>query len=501
MRRKPFVRVEVHPSLVKAGTRRREAYDAKRTRILDVIQLTGLLPCAYMNRLECNNQHNSSIGMYNKNIVQILNVFNHTLRNTRRSIMTKTQAKERVKDNDNDSTDLESLRSQWTQLYHSHLPSLAKSKDPSQPRWSVQLDHCFARIILDNVVGNGSQPWTEVLAKPAVKNMSADQLRGSIALAEKIAEGKADLVELDEESLKCRGKASKTAKRKRRDGEVTEGGTEGVEKKRRQSEDVDSEADVDKKVHEKTLPEQSLTAEQQKRPQRSTRNQTSKVSSYFQPLPSPSAHEKADRSDTKPSPNSDTLNSDQPAPLPSFLATRSTSDDIPAATFLPRIAADKTLTSFRKQTLSLLCSVPRGQWTTYGAMSKYINETRQRHIDKSQPATDRANSTIDGDEKSRVKHKPTTTNPTAVAQAVAKMTCARAVGNAMRNNPFAPGVPCHRVLAGDGSLGGFGGHWGEEGKFAGEKRRLLREEGVRFDGKGRAVGEPWKGWTESFAMV
>jgi methylated-DNA-[protein]-cysteine S-methyltransferase len=57
------------------------------------------------------------------------------------------------------------------------------------------------------------------------------------------------------------------------------------------------------------------------------------------------------------------------------------------------------------------------------------------------------------------------------------------------------------VLAGDGSLGGFGGEWGEEGKFAGEKRRLLREEGVRFDGKGRAVGEPWKGWTESFAMV
>ena len=71
---------------------------------------------------------------------------------------------------------------------------------------------------------------------------------------------------------------------------------------------------------------------------------------------------------------------------------------------------------------------------------------------------------------------------------------ARAVGSAMRNNPFAPTVPCHRVLAADGKLGGFGGDWGAEGRFAGEKRELLRSEGIRFDGKGKVVGSPFTGF-------
>lgn len=31
----------------------------------------------------------------------------------------------------------------------------------------------------------------------------------------------------------------------------------------------------------------------------------------------------------------------------------------------------------------------------------------------------------------------------------------RAVGNAMNKNPFAPRVPCHRVVSSDGSLGGY----------------------------------------------
>ena len=42
---------------------------------------------------------------------------------------------------------------------------------------------------------------------------------------------------------------------------------------------------------------------------------------------------------------------------------------------------------------------------------------------------------------------------------VAKVTSSgpRAVGNAMRGNPYAPQVPCHRVVASDGTIGGFGG--------------------------------------------
>ncbi|EXJ77113.1 hypothetical protein A1O3_10271 [Capronia epimyces CBS 606.96] len=45
----------------------------------------------------------------------------------------------------------------------------------------------------------------------------------------------------------------------------------------------------------------------------------------------------------------------------------------------------------------------------------------------------------------------------ALAQALGSSP--RAVGGALRCNPFAPTVPCHRVIASDGSLGGFLGEW------------------------------------------
>lgn len=56
---------------------------------------------------------------------------------------------------------------------------------------------------------------------------------------------------------------------------------------------------------------------------------------------------------------------------------------------------------------------------------------------------------------------------------------AQAVGQALKRNPFAPEVPCHRVVAGDGSLGGFFGS-NEGGKIS-EKEALLRAEGVAIE--------------------
>ena len=44
-----------------------------------------------------------------------------------------------------------------------------------------------------------------------------------------------------------------------------------------------------------------------------------------------------------------------------------------------------------------------------------------------------------------------------VAQQIGKSKAARAVGQALGKNPFLIVVPCHRVISGDGSLGGFGG--------------------------------------------
>lgn len=53
---------------------------------------------------------------------------------------------------------------------------------------------------------------------------------------------------------------------------------------------------------------------------------------------------------------------------------------------------------------------------------------------------------------------------------------AQAIGQALKRNPFAPDVPCHRVIASDGSIGGFYGERG--GEMIEKKKQLLIEEGV-----------------------
>ena len=69
------------------------------------------------------------------------------------------------------------------------------------------------------------------------------------------------------------------------------------------------------------------------------------------------------------------------------------------------------------------------------------------------------------------------------------------VGGALRNNPFAPVVPCHRVVASTLFIGGFQGEWASakvmEQKPAGKigtKLALLESEGVRFTLEGFLVG-------------
>ena len=78
-------------------------------------------------------------------------------------------------------------------------------------------------------------------------------------------------------------------------------------------------------------------------------------------------------------------------------------------TLSSEITSHPTLTPFRKRVLLALCQVPSGSYTTYLALSNHLSSSP------------------------------------------------RAVGNALRNNPFAPRAPCHRVVAADGGIGGFGG--------------------------------------------
>jgi methylated-DNA-[protein]-cysteine S-methyltransferase len=61
-----------------------------------------------------------------------------------------------------------------------------------------------------------------------------------------------------------------------------------------------------------------------------------------------------------------------------------------------------------------------------------------------------------------------------VARRVGEPGAARAVGQALGRNPFAPVVPCHRVLAAGGKSGGFSAEGG-----AATKLRMLEIEGAK----------------------
>ncbi|SFL21719.1 GNAT family N-acetyltransferase [Methylobacterium pseudosasicola] len=88
-------------------------------------------------------------------------------------------------------------RAHWRDLVARRLPEAAR------PGWPVHLDHCFARILLDNACGG---PWRDSVKPPAHATMSADGLEHAIALGEAVLAGTADLALLNRQSLAWRGK-------------------------------------------------------------------------------------------------------------------------------------------------------------------------------------------------------------------------------------------------------------------------------------------------------
>ena len=62
-----------------------------------------------------------------------------------------------------------------------------------------------------------------------------------------------------------------------------------------------------------------------------------------------------------------------------------------------------------------------------------------------------------------------------IALAIGNPLAQRAVGNALNRNPDPIEVPCHRVVRSDLTIGGFS-------RGANEKIKLLKKEGVKFDG-------------------
>ena len=54
-----------------------------------------------------------------------------------------------------------------------------------------------------------------------------------------------------------------------------------------------------------------------------------------------------------------------------------------------------------------------------------------------------------------------------VAKKIGKPQAVRAVGQALRRNPYPLTIPCHRVIKSDGSLGAYAG------KYSNKKKKLL----------------------------
>jgi len=71
-----------------------------------------------------------------------------------------------------------------------------------------------------------------------------------------------------------------------------------------------------------------------------------------------------------------------------------------------------------------------------------------------------------------------------VARRIGEPGAARAVGQALGKNPFAPVIPCHRVLAAGGRSGGFSAEGG-----AGTKLKMLEIERARLGTQPGLFGE------------
>ena len=60
----------------------------------------------------------------------------------------------------------------------------------------------------------------------------------------------------------------------------------------------------------------------------------------------------------------------------------------------------------------------------------------------------------------------------SIAIKLKKPNAARAVASACAKNPYAPKIPCHRVIRSDGKMGGYSGRGGIK-----TKKKLLKKEG------------------------
>ena len=92
----------------------------------------------------------------------------------------------------------------YRELVQRELPAAARRE-----RWVLRDDHCFGRVLLDDAVG---ACWYDVLdrRRTAFRQLDDAALAHAVAQAERLlVEGDALLRELDDQSLRWRGKPVK----------------------------------------------------------------------------------------------------------------------------------------------------------------------------------------------------------------------------------------------------------------------------------------------------
>lgn len=95
------------------------------------------------------------------------------------------------------------LRQQYLALVNHQLPEKAKQGD-----MPVRFNHCFARIILDNLF---QDCWYNHLSRkmPAYKQLSSEQLHEAISIANRMLIDAESVVTLNNNSLRWRGKTKR----------------------------------------------------------------------------------------------------------------------------------------------------------------------------------------------------------------------------------------------------------------------------------------------------
>ena len=99
-----------------------------------------------------------------------------------------------------DGDDISQLRETYRQKLSEELPAAAQSGDD----WPIHLDHCFGRVVLDNLFED--EWYDHVSGRPARDHLSARELGVAIDIADRMLAGGQPVVEeLNRNSLRWRG--------------------------------------------------------------------------------------------------------------------------------------------------------------------------------------------------------------------------------------------------------------------------------------------------------